>query len=127
MRQVTGEVTHQRIPGRTRPPELPQSFEVPPRRAQAKVAALPDVAALIPGYGRRSERGDAALRAVARGILERVARHGTLRPETIPATWPMTRHLVRRVADALVTAGLLERLPDGALRTAGAAEGRAVR
>lgn len=84
--------------------------------APAGNAGLRDVAMLLPGYGRRSHQGDAALRAVAHGLLERVSRYGTLRVETIPATWPMTRHLVRRVADALVRAGLLERLPDGALR-----------
>jgi len=64
------------------------------------------------------------------GILDRVGRYGWLRIETIPATWPMTRHLVRRMAEQLVADGLLERLPDGAVRltpagtVARAAEGR---
>lgn len=53
--------------------------------------------------------GATALRAVRRGLLARAAEHRRLRLETIPALWPMTRHLVRRIGEQLVQEGLLER------------------
>lgn len=56
----------------------------------------------------RSAVGEAARNAVRRGLLARAAERRRLRLETIPATWPMTRHLVRRVGAQLVREGLLE-------------------
>lgn len=70
------------------------------------------------GKSTRSRQGEAALAAVTRGILERVERCGTLRVETIPAMWPMTRHLVRRMSDRLVEQGILRRLADGSVALA---------
>ena len=90
-------------------------------RAQAG-ATIDNVAGLVPGHGPRSAAGRAALAGVARGILERVGRYGTLRLENIPAMWPMTRHLVRRVADRLVASGFLQQLPDGTVRLTDAGE-----
>lgn len=53
--------------------------------------------------------GATALLAVRRGLLARAAERRRLRLETIPAMWPMTRHLVRRIGEQLVSEGLLER------------------
>lgn len=56
-----------------------------------------------------SRTGMVALAAVRRGLLARAAERRRLRLETIPAMWPMTRHLVRRIGEQLVAEGLLER------------------
>lgn len=70
---------------------------------------------ILPGSSPRSRAGEKALVAVARGILERASETPRLRVETIPALWPMTRHLVRRLTDALVETGMLSRSPSGAV------------
>jgi hypothetical protein len=84
---------------------------------EAAVAAVAPASLLgmLPGSSPRSRAGEKALVAVARGILERARETPRLRVETIPALWPMTRHLVRRLTDALVERGMLDRSASGAV------------
>lgn len=63
-----------------------------------------------------SPAGASALRAVRRGLLARAAERRFVRLETIPAMWPMTRHLVRRMGEQLVNERLLERGPNDVVR-----------